>query len=195
MPSLSKGWAESRSFNFPFSKCSLLLEHQLAISCRIPFQMKLIMWCWQSSLKVYSSVGFTARKICKALGHNDLHWGRYHYLSFFPYLAPQAPHRGFFLCSVWNIHENTFKMFGKQGGKYINLQSNLCAFQVTDLLRHFVHLFQSLVIDCSIVSPHSILVKLLLLVGWLIGLLHNSLLICCLLFGNTWAILGLKSRR
>lgn len=76
-------------------------------------------------------------------------------------------------------------MFGKQGGKYINLQSNLCAFQVTDLLRHFVHLFQSLVIDCSIVSPHSILVKLLLLVGWIIGLLHNSLLICCLLFRNT----------
>lgn len=91
-----------------------------------------------------------------------------------------------FWCSFWNIHEHSFKMFGKQGGKYINLQSNLCAFQVTDLLRHFVHLFQSLVIDCSMVSPHSILVKLLLLVGWIIGLLHNTLLICCLLFGNTW---------
>lgn len=43
--------------------------------------------------------------------------------------------------------------------KSINLQSNWCVFQVTDLLRHFVHLFQSLVIYCSKVSTHSILVK------------------------------------
>lgn len=47
-------------------------------------------------LKVYSSVGFTARKICKALVHNDPHLGKYNYFHFFLYLAPQAYSREIF---------------------------------------------------------------------------------------------------
>lgn len=70
-------------------------NNSLQTICKIWFQTNWIMQFWQSPFKVYSSVGFAARKICEALGHNDLHSGSSHYLSFFPYLAPQAPRRGF----------------------------------------------------------------------------------------------------